>query len=136
MKSVFLFLAYLLICFIQVGCCGCCRPHKHICCHPKPVPDASVADEWGFVTVVGKVGQPGRIEIRSYKGMRLSSVLNESGGFAPNAKLSDIKITRTGKDGRKIQVAINYNDIVQDENSRSNLTLIDGDIVYVPERIL
>ncbi|MDF7799419.1 polysaccharide biosynthesis/export family protein [Pontiellaceae bacterium B1224] len=95
----------------------------------------SAVGEWGFVTVTGRVGQPGRIKIPSAKGIRLTTAINESGGFGPSAKTSDIQVTRAEEDGRKIRVSINYNDIGQDGNDQADVSLFDGDIVYVPQRI-
>ncbi|MDZ8117759.1 polysaccharide biosynthesis/export family protein [Pontiella agarivorans] len=91
--------------------------------------------EWGFVTVTGAVAQPGRVSIPSAQGIKLTAVISRSGGFAPSAKKSDIRITRKVEDGRKIRVTINYNDIGQDGDADSDISLFQGDIVYVPQRI-
>ncbi|QBG45947.1 hypothetical protein EGM51_00415 [Verrucomicrobia bacterium S94] len=91
--------------------------------------------EWGFVTVTGAVAQPGRVSIPSAQGIKLTSVISNSGGFAASAKKSEIRITRKLEDGRKIRVNINYNDIGQDGDADSDITLFQGDIVYVPQRI-
>jgi polysaccharide export outer membrane protein len=97
--------------------------------------DDAVEGEWGFVTVTGRVGQPGRIRIPSAKGIRLTSAIQQAGGFGPSAKLSEIQITRTEQDGHKIRVTINYSDIGQDGNADADVSLLDGDIIYVPQRI-
>ncbi len=95
----------------------------------------SVEGEWGFVTVTGKVTQPGRIKIPSAKGIRLTTAINDAGGFGPSAKTSDIQVTRAEEDGRKIRISINYNDIGQEGNADADISLYDGDIIYVPQRI-
>jgi polysaccharide export outer membrane protein len=99
------------------------------------VDDSSSQSEWGFVTVTGRVGKPGRVKIMSAKGMRLTAVIQESGGFGPSAKKSDIQISRTSEDGQKIRTSVNYQDIGQSGNLDADVNLFDGDIVYVPERM-
>jgi polysaccharide biosynthesis/export protein len=95
----------------------------------------SAEGEWGHVTVTGRVGQPGRVKILSSKGIKLTAAIQESGGFGGSAKKNDIRISRTEKDGRRLRVSVDYNDIGQDGNVDADLDLVDGDIVYVPERI-
>ncbi|MDF7806271.1 polysaccharide biosynthesis/export family protein [Pontiellaceae bacterium B12219] len=99
------------------------------------VDDSSSQGEWGFVTVTGRVGQPGRVKIMSAKGIRLTAVIQESGGFGPSAKKSDIQISRINEDGQKIRTSVNYEDIGQSGNLDADVNLFDGDIVYVPERM-
>lgn len=91
--------------------------------------------EWGFVTVTGRVGRPGRVRIPSSKGIKLTTAIQESGGFAGSAKKSEVRISRTNPEGRKLRVSVNYNTIGQDGNVDADVDLKDGDIVYVPERI-
>ena len=91
--------------------------------------------EWGFVTVLGRVGQPGRVPLSSSSGIKLSGVIQQAGGFAPSAKSSEIRITRTEEGDRKIQTTIDFEDIGRRGNVSADLTLLDGDIVFVPERI-
>ncbi|VGO14795.1 hypothetical protein PDESU_03364 [Pontiella desulfatans] len=97
--------------------------------------DDAAEGEWGFITVTGRVSQPGRIKIPSAKGMKLTAVIQEAGGFEASAKKSDIRVSRTSKDGRKIQVTVDYDEIGQEGNLQADIDLKDGDIVYVPERI-
>jgi polysaccharide export outer membrane protein len=97
--------------------------------------DDATDGEWGFVTVTGQVMQPGRIKIASAKGIRLTEVINESGGFGVSAKLSDIQVTRTVDEGRKLRASINYKDIGQQGSAEADVSLFDGDIVYVPQRV-
>ena len=91
--------------------------------------------EWGFVTVTGRVEQPGRVQIQSPKGMKLTEVIQRAGGFATSAKKNEILISRTNKDGTKIQISVDYNEIGQQGNMEADIDLLNGDIVYVPERI-
>ncbi len=95
----------------------------------------SVQGEWGFVTVTGQVGQPGRVKVESASGIKLTSAIQEAGGFADSAKKNDIRVSRKGSDGRKIQVKVDYEEIGQKGNVEADIDLKDGDVVYVPQRI-
>lgn len=105
-----------------------------------PVIMISLADEpgtadWGYVTITGRVITPGRVKITTPGGMKLTSVIQASGGFAGSAKKNDIRITRIDNAGRKVRTSVDYDAIGQDGNIDADVDLKDGDIVYVPERI-
>ena len=97
--------------------------------------DPEDGGEWGDVTVTGRVGQPGRVPLRSQNGMNLTEAIQLAGGFAPSAKKSDIHISRTDELGMKTKVVVDYEDIGRGGDASSDIKLIAGDIVYVPERI-
>lgn len=90
--------------------------------------------EWGFVTMTGRLEMPGRVRIPSARGIKLTAAIQEAGGFAPSAKKTEVRISRVDKDGRKIRVSVNYQEIGQKGNADADIDLKDGDIVYVPER--
>lgn len=94
-----------------------------------------VIGEWGFVTVLGRVTKPGRVPLQSQKGINLSDAIQLAGGFAVSAKTSEIRVSRTDKTGRKTRVSVDFEQIGQAGNADADIMLIDGDIVYVPERI-
>ncbi len=91
--------------------------------------------EWGAVTVMGRVGQPGRVPLRNQNGMNLTEVIQEAGGFATSANQSKIRVSRTDKDGKKLKVFVDFDEIGLGGNAEADIKLIDGDIIYVPERI-
>lgn len=91
--------------------------------------------EWGSVTVMGRVIQPGRVPLRSQSGMNLTEAIQEAGGFAPSANKSKIRVSRTDKDGKNLKVYVDFEEIGQKGNMDSDIKLIDGDIIYVPQRI-
>ncbi len=91
--------------------------------------------EWGYVTVMGRVRTPGTVPLRDVDGMKLTQAIQSSGGFAASAKQTEIRITRIDNSGKKIQVYVNFEAIGQAGHAESDVNLIDGDIVYVPERI-
>ena len=91
--------------------------------------------EWGNVTVLGRVNQPGMVALTSARGINLSAAVQQAGGFSASAKTGDIRVSRTDSDGKKIQVSVDFNQIGQQGDIAADLKLMDGDIVYVPERI-
>lgn len=90
--------------------------------------------EWGFVTMTGRLEMPGRVRIPSSNGIKLTAAIQEAGGFAPSAKKTEVRVSRMDKNGRKITVTVNYQEIGQKGNADADIDLTDGDIVYVPER--
>ena len=97
--------------------------------------DKDEVGEWGYVTVLGRVARPGRIPIQSQKGMTLSEAIQAAGGFSSSAKQGDLRVSRIDEDGKKLQVSVDFKQIGQAGNAEADLKLIDGDIIYVPERI-
>ncbi len=91
--------------------------------------------EWGAVIVMGRVIQPGRVPLRSQNGMNLTEAIQAAGGFAPSANKSKIRVSRTDKDGKKLKVYVDFEEIGQKGDMDSDIKLIDGDIIYVPQRI-
>ena len=91
--------------------------------------------EWGAITVIGRVGQPGRVPLNGQNGMNLTEAIQLAGGFSGSAKKSDIRIARIGDDGKKIKVSVDFEEIGKKGNADADIKLIAGDIVYVPERI-
>lgn len=97
--------------------------------------DENEVHEWGQVTVLGRVNRPGIVPLPSSRGINLSAAIQEAGGFASSAKSTDIRISRTSKTGKKNRVSVNFDEIGLLGKAEADLKLIDGDIVYVPERI-
>lgn len=91
--------------------------------------------EWGYVTVTGRIGRPGRVQVQSNQGIKLTELIQEAGGFSPSAKKSDIRITRTESNGRRTRVSVDFEAIGEKGDVDADISLYDGDIVYVPERI-
>lgn len=97
--------------------------------------DAPEAGEYGYVTVMGRVGAPGRVALPDAEGINLTVAIQSAGGFAASAKQDAIRISRVEAGGKKIQVTVDFKDIGKGGNAESDVMLLSGDIVYVPERI-
>ncbi len=99
------------------------------------VNDGAEAVGFGAVIVLGKVRRPGRIALGNANGMTLTAAIMDAGGFAASAKKSEIRISRLDKEGRKMHIVIDYNEIGQGGNVEADIKLIAGDLIYVPERV-
>ena len=97
--------------------------------------DAPEAGEFGYVTVMGRVGAPGRVALPDAEGINLTEAIQSAGGFAASAKQDGIRISRVEAGGKKIQVTVDFKEIGKGGNAESDVILLSGDIVYVPERI-
>jgi polysaccharide export outer membrane protein len=91
--------------------------------------------EWGYVTVLGRVNQPGRVPLQSPDGINLSAAVQLAEGFAPSARTSAIKVTRTDELGLQTRVTVDFEEIGEAGNVNADILLFEGDIVHVPERI-
>lgn len=94
-----------------------------------------LAAEWGYVTVLGRVGNPGRFPIASIAGMNLSDALHAAGGFGDSANMQEVVVTRDLPDGKQVQCLCDVTRIGQAGSGHRDLTLRDGDVVFVPERL-
>jgi protein involved in polysaccharide export with SLBB domain len=97
--------------------------------------DEDAVSEWGQITVLGRVNRPGVVPLTTGSGMSLSAAIQTAGGFASSAKANDIRVSRINKQGRKIQVSVNFDEIGKSGNAEADINLLAGDIVFVPERI-
>ena len=97
--------------------------------------DDQLAGEWGYVTVLGQVRIPGRYAISSSAGMTLSDALHEAGGFGDSANMKEVVVTRRTVAGEMVQCRCDITRLGQAGSGELDLTLFDGDIVQVPERL-
>lgn len=87
------------------------------------------------INVLGAVNVPGSILIPPEKNLTLLDAIARSGGFSRLANRNKVSLTRTKPDGQTVNFIINADQLVSgDTNNRS--TIQDGDIIFVPERIL
>lgn len=96
--------------------------------------DEDAVSEWGQVTVLGRVENPGPVPLSSGSGMKLSAAIQAAGGFATSANTAKIQVTRVDNLGRKLRVMVDFDEIGETGNAVADLMLMDGDIVNVPER--
>lgn len=95
---------------------------------------AGEEEVWGYVTVLGRVKMPGRVAITSPEGIFLSEAIKVSGGFALGAKRDAVKVSRMDKNGKNLQVVIDFKRIAETGDASADIELQAGDMVYIPER--
>ncbi|MFC1462257.1 polysaccharide biosynthesis/export family protein [Verrucomicrobiota bacterium] len=90
---------------------------------------------WGYVTVLGRVKQPGRVNIPPTGDLRLTHAIQQAGGFDTSAKDTDIRITRIDGNGETKRIEINLRNIGSKGKTGDDIVLQAGDVVFVPEMI-
>jgi polysaccharide export outer membrane protein len=88
------------------------------------------------VKVLGQVDRAGAVEIPSDKPLKLLDAIALVGGFTRLADRKHVTLTRTGPDGKSATTEINADSILQSRNSGDDWPLKEGDVIFVPERIL
>lgn len=88
---------------------------------------------WGYVTVLGRVKNPGRIALPATRDMTVSGSIQKAGGFNTSAKTSAILVTRKGADGRPFSREIDLDAVGADGRTEEDVVVEAGDVVFVPE---
>ncbi len=109
----------------------------------KPLVDVDfVVDEsagsvspWGYVTVLGRVKEPGRINIPPTQDLSLSMAIQLAGGLSTSAKLTGIRISRENGKGKGKHFNVDLRAVGAKGNVKGDVCLQAGDVVYVPERV-
>ena len=88
------------------------------------------------VKVLGQVEKAGAVEIPTDKPLKLLDSIALAGGFTRLADRKHITLTRQNPDGKTVTSEINADDILQSKHSSDEWILQEGDVIFVPERIL
>ena len=87
------------------------------------------------VNVFGAVNTPGSIVIPAEHPFNLLDAIAHSGGFNRLANRSKVSLTRTFPDGHNENFTINADKLVTGD-SANTWTVVDGDVIFVPESVL
>lgn len=91
---------------------------------------------WGFVTILGIVGSPGPLAMPPTGNLTVSGALKQAGGLASSAKADSIRIYRPNPVENTVQrLEVNLVNLGRRGEHQEDVTLLAGDVVYVPERI-
>lgn len=90
---------------------------------------------WGFVTVLGRVKEPGRIVIPATRDLTVSGAIQQAGGFATSAKDNAILVTRVLPGGKTESRTINLKAVGTGRRLDDDIVLEADDVVFVPEAI-
>lgn len=83
------------------------------------------------VFVMGRVTRPGAVKAKLSEGITLLQAIADAGGLAEGAKESAILITRKIANGKEQKIRVNLKDILK--GRKKDITLQEGDVVFVPE---
>ncbi|WP_210528788.1 polysaccharide biosynthesis/export family protein [Rubellimicrobium arenae] len=87
------------------------------------------------IFVVGQAAQPGRLTVEP--GTTILQLIAQMGGFSQFAATKRLQLRRTDPNtGRETIYAIDYEAIEQGRSNAGAVTLIDGDVIIVPQRRL
>jgi protein involved in polysaccharide export with SLBB domain len=90
---------------------------------------------WGYVTVLGRVKQPGRINIPPTQDLTLSMAVQLAGGYDASANDTAIRVTRALPDGGMETVDVDLRSAASRGRVHNDLQLKAGDVVYIPEKV-
>ena len=87
------------------------------------------------INVLGAVNTPGSVLIPPEKNITLLDAIARSGGFSRLANRNRVSLTRTQADGQTANFTVDADQLVSgDSNNRAPVQ--DGDVIFVPERML
>jgi polysaccharide biosynthesis/export protein len=90
---------------------------------------------WGYVVVLGRVRNPGRVEVPPTRDLTVTAAIQKAGGLDTSAKANAIRVTRALPSGTTRQIEIDLRRLGSEGNLSDDFVLVGGDIVYVPEMI-
>lgn len=89
---------------------------------------------WGYVTVLGRVNRPGRVNMPAGGGMSVSMAIQAAGGFAKSAREAGIIVVRKHANNRIERFEVDLRDALH-RGEDADMRLASGDVLYVPVRI-
>jgi polysaccharide biosynthesis/export protein len=87
------------------------------------------------VQVIGQVNKPDAISFPPEQKMSLVEAISRAGGPTRLANLRQVRLTRTGADGKTENFVVNVDELIKGGSSDQWL-LRKGDVIFVPEKIL
>ncbi len=89
---------------------------------------------WGYVTVLGQVKNPGRVNLPPTRDLTVTRAIQLAGGLSTSARQRAVRITRYQADSDKPEVIkVNLRKVGSRGARHEDLLLKDGDVVFVPE---
>ena len=89
------------------------------------------------VGIAGEVGRPGSytVEQTNTQSARLSQLIETAGGITQSADLSQVQVRRPRANGTDQLVTVDLWDLLQNGNLSQDVTLRDGDSIFIPTAI-
>jgi protein involved in polysaccharide export with SLBB domain len=95
--------------------------------------ESGATSPWGTVTVLGRVREPGRINIPPTQDLTVSMAIQEAGGFDSSAREKAITVTRKNEDGSTKRMRVDMRAVAT--KRQPDPVLQDQDVIFVPERM-
>jgi protein involved in polysaccharide export with SLBB domain len=83
------------------------------------------------VSIIGEVGQPGLYTLNADQNVQVIQAIQMAGGFTQSADLRQVQIRRSFR-GSDQTISINAWNLLENGDLAQNLTLQDGDSLYIP----
>jgi polysaccharide export outer membrane protein len=84
------------------------------------------------VYVLGQVQKPAAIQIPPEKSLTVLEAITSVGGFTEIANTSKVRVLRM-KDGKQITIDVDVTQITKQGNKLLDISLMPGDVVFVPQ---
>lgn len=97
--------------------------------------NSDMVSPWGYVTVLGRVKNPGRVSIPPTQDLTISGAIQKAGGLDTSARDSAIRLTRQNPDGKSTQLEVDLRSVGSRGRVHDDLILKPGDVIFVPEMI-
>ncbi|MHB9025183.1 MAG: polysaccharide biosynthesis/export family protein [Armatimonadota bacterium] len=98
----------------------------------KPGDQVIVPESNARIAVLGMVNSPGAFPYPPGKTMTVTDAISLAGGTPKRARLSQTAVIRN-VNGKPTRIPVNVVDILGKQRFEKNITLVAGDIVFVPE---
>ena len=85
--------------------------------------------------MLGRVKNPGRVNIPPTRDLTVSGAIQLAGGLDTSARDSAVLVTRKDEEGASNQYEVNLRRVGSRGEVEEDLTVLPGDVVYVPEMI-
>jgi protein involved in polysaccharide export with SLBB domain len=97
--------------------------------------DASTSP-WGYVNIRGNVNNPGPVAMPPTRIFTVSEALKRAGGVSASAKKGAIRIFRPVPEEDSVElIRVDLDDLGRKGQTAEDVTLLAGDVVYIPERV-
>lgn len=94
---------------------------------------AHAISPWGYVTVLGCVNSPGRVNIPPTRDLRVSQAIQQVNGFDKGARRGGIRITRKGTGSKPERFKVDLDHVGSKGELEQDVILRPGDVVFVSE---
>jgi polysaccharide biosynthesis/export protein len=90
------------------------------------------------IGIAGEVNRPGSYTLgqETTQPSRLSQLIETAGGITQSADLSQVQVRRSQANGSQQVVTVNLWDLITNGNLSQDVTLRDGDAVYIPTALV